>query len=70
MRSPKTGQRLKADLDSLTPLNVLYQMGELNVISDIEQPLGFYHLSSFRCSDLGCWVYYENTLPRPPRSEH
>src|SRR6516225_4665484 len=32
--------------------------------------LGFYHLSSFRCSDLGCWVYYENTLPRPPRSEH
>ena len=32
--------------------------------------LGFYHLSSFRCSDLGCWVYYENTLPSPPRSEH
>src|SRR5438105_15068584 len=25
--------------------------------------LGFYHLSSFQCSDLGCWVYYENTLP-------
>src|SRR6266705_4187770 len=35
-----------------------------------EQNLGFYHLSSFRCSDLGCWVYYENTLPSPPRSEH
>jgi len=34
------------------------------------QMLGFYHLSSFRCSDLGCWVYYENTLPSPPRSEH
>src|SRR6266571_579010 len=32
--------------------------------------LGFYHLSSFRCSDLGCWVYYENTLPSPSRSEH
>src|SRR5438445_10335577 len=30
--------------------------------------LGFYHLSSFQCSALGCWVYYENTLPRPPRS--
>src|SRR6266568_4297021 len=32
--------------------------------------LGFYHLSRFRCSDLGCWVYYENTLPSPPRSEY
>ena len=36
----------------------------------VERMLGFYHLSSFRCSDLGCWVYYENTLPSPPRSEH
>ena len=34
------------------------------------QQLGFYHLSRFRGSDLGCWVYYENTLPRPPRSEY
>jgi aryl-alcohol dehydrogenase-like predicted oxidoreductase len=40
---------------------------EYNVLN---QSLGFYHLSSFRCSDLGCWVYYENTLPSPPRSEH
>jgi hypothetical protein len=32
--------------------------------------LPFYHLSSFRCSDLGCWVYYENILPSPSRSEH
>jgi hypothetical protein len=32
--------------------------------------LGFYHLSRFRCSDLGCWVYYENPLPSPPRSEY
>ena len=32
--------------------------------------LGFYHLSSFRCLDLRCSIYYENTLPTPPRSEH
>src|SRR5215813_1161677 len=24
---------------------------------------GFTNLSSIPCSDLGCWVYYENTLP-------
>src|SRR5713101_32700 len=39
-------------------------------ISFVSILLGFYHLSSFRYSDLGCWVYYENTLPSPPRSEH
>jgi len=31
---------------------------------------GFTNLSSMPCSDLGCWVYYENTLPSPPGSEH
>src|SRR5262245_23672736 len=31
---------------------------------------GFTNLSSIPCSDLGCWVYYENTLPSPPRAEH
>src|SRR5438046_2313548 len=36
----------------------------------LRRELGFYHLSRFRCSDLGCWVYYENTLPSPPRSEY
>jgi hypothetical protein len=32
--------------------------------------LGFTNLSSMLCSDLGCWVYYEDTLPSTPRSEH
>jgi hypothetical protein len=31
---------------------------------------GFTNLSSIPCSDLGCWVYYEDTLPSTPRSEH
>jgi len=31
---------------------------------------GFTNLSSMPWSDLGCWVYYEDTLPSPLRSEH
>jgi len=31
---------------------------------------GFTNLSSMSCSDLGCWVYYEDTIPSTPRSEH
>src|SRR5262245_49970789 len=31
---------------------------------------GFTNLSSFRCSDLGCWGYYEDTISSTPRSEH
>src|SRR4029450_10729163 len=31
---------------------------------------GFTNLSSMPCSDLGCWVSYEDTLPSTPRSEH
>ena len=27
---------------------------------------GFTNLSSMPCSDLGCWVYYEDTLPSTP----
>src|SRR5262249_7716371 len=40
------------------------------VFRHVDRDLGFYHLSRFRCSDLGCWVYDENTLPSPPRSEY
>src|SRR5262245_32985385 len=32
-------------------------------------PLGFTNLSSMPCSDLGCWVSYEDTLLSTPRSE-
>ena len=39
-------------------------------ISSSSNILGFYHLSRFRCLALGCWVYYENTLPSSPRSEY
>src|SRR5215813_4194613 len=31
---------------------------------------GFTNLSSMPCSDLGCWVSYEDTLPSTPRAEH
>src|SRR5712691_8589229 len=31
---------------------------------------GFTNLSSMSCSDLGCLVYYEDTIPSTPRSEH
>ncbi len=31
---------------------------------------GFTNLSSMPWSDLGCWVYYEDTLPSTLRSEH
>src|SRR5262249_7157929 len=32
--------------------------------------LGFTNLSSMPCSDLGCWVSYEDTLLSTPRSEY
>jgi hypothetical protein len=31
---------------------------------------GFTNLSSMPWSDLGCWVYYEDTLPSTFRAEH
>src|SRR5262245_52315527 len=41
-----------------------------NLILRVLYTLGFTNLSSMPCSDLGCWVSYEDTLLSTPRSEY
>src|SRR5262245_62450175 len=54
-----------------TPVRISIQ-GSLATVKINRLPgyLGFTNLSSMPCSDLGCWVSYEDTLLSTPRSEY
>jgi hypothetical protein len=52
---------------SIWPWAFQIDMAPTPVIFTASYNSGFTNLSSMPCSDLGCWVYYENTLPSNSR---